>query len=371
MRHSGLENEDLKVKQNADVYSLGCVWSLVATWVARNWAAVLEYQDQRRKEIKELQGFREGDDFFHKGRDEVLDTVTNNHLNLRESVRSCDNITIPILDMVRDGMLCAPIARRDAMYLDHQTQIIIDQARSRLRKSRTTSPTSETLPSESGLFSPVLIPPRPPQNNSRLNFNPPPLPWTWSRDTYHQPLNPGINEFHTLQSHATPAGPTEDRSHTSGAAFGDESFNLNQVASKPGVARSQTQPSRDYERSLNWNDGSLPLPRRRADAASCDPHDSGSFASSPNTSPRRAEYTIRPTSEVHSQGHDPTSSTHTHRSQNQKSPPTWPAHAALRWKSVKKDPKNNENVCILNKYLLDELKGRDQVRMLFSVVDVD
>ena len=384
---SSIDNEDLLVKQNADVYSLGCVLSVVTTWVARNWLAVLEYRDQRQKEIKGMSISREGDDFFHNGQDALLAAVTNNHADLEESVRPCDNITKPVLKMVQEDMLTALFRRRDATYLCKQAVQIIEQAKNPCSKNRPTSSASRIVTQDndsSHIPGTILTPPKPSQANGRLNFNPPPQSPHRTDRIYGQSLRPTAPATRDRQSYPSSEEPREHpffRENESGDGGNDD----------PEQTRSLSVKSKTFPHPLPRGPTSItpnifPFPERPPSAAShhspklytsdsAEPTNSleGNrltqnhlVTSLPLSKPKDPQSTQSSTSAMKESAQSSTTTNHrgTHYIPNANSLPVWHVEKALHWKSVKKDRKNNENVCIPSKHFLEGLKERDHVSLL-------
>lgn len=101
------------VSQAIDIWSLGCVFSLAATWIILGHAGVVQYDAVRQLATKKLiqarqtrnlaQEVSEGDQ-FHDGY-EVLEAVTQWHQYLRDTLRRTDTITPSVLDLVDKNML--------------------------------------------------------------------------------------------------------------------------------------------------------------------------------------------------------------------------------------------------------------------------
>ena len=105
------------VSQAIDIWSLGCVFSLAATWIIQDHTGVDLFHKVRQRAIKkhieaqrdqtmshnQIITVSEGDQ-FHNGR-EVLDAVTEWHKYLRTVVRKTDTITCRVLDLVDEMML--------------------------------------------------------------------------------------------------------------------------------------------------------------------------------------------------------------------------------------------------------------------------
>ena len=100
------------VSQAIDIWSLGCVFSLAATWVTLGLRGIHQFQGMREHVLKQRalaasqnQGTRTSQgDHFHDGH-QVLKEVTQWHQLLRTSLRKTDSITSQVLDLVDNRML--------------------------------------------------------------------------------------------------------------------------------------------------------------------------------------------------------------------------------------------------------------------------
>ncbi|KAK7920892.1 hypothetical protein PG985_008914 [Apiospora marii] len=95
--------------QKIDIWSLGCVFSVAATWVVLGCQGVLTYDKLRQNAIEELRKSQAKNipntaDAFHDGQ-HVLSAVTEWHGYLRTSMRKSDTITSEILDLIDTQML--------------------------------------------------------------------------------------------------------------------------------------------------------------------------------------------------------------------------------------------------------------------------
>lgn len=100
-----------KVTQSVDIWSLGCVFSIAATWIVGGYANVRDFTRVREKAIQNVKIERpnalrslKGGDLFCDGTN-VLDDVKAWHTALRVSVRQSDKITAQILNIVDKHML--------------------------------------------------------------------------------------------------------------------------------------------------------------------------------------------------------------------------------------------------------------------------
>ncbi|KAI3319818.1 hypothetical protein HD806DRAFT_250208 [Xylariaceae sp. AK1471] len=98
-----------EVTQGSDIWSLGCVFSVAATYVVLGKEGVKQYRLLRQRTL-ESEGVGVGDPFHNKK--EVLSVVTLWHKYLKSTVRKDDCYTAKILDVVDNQMLIIPGARR-------------------------------------------------------------------------------------------------------------------------------------------------------------------------------------------------------------------------------------------------------------------
>lgn len=113
--HPGRKNRS-SVTRSIDIWSLGCVFSISATWVVLGAQGILQFTQLREQAIKKkieqdtkaqpqnaLVTLQPGD-YFHDG-DGVLDVVLNWHKHLRNAQRRTDTITSTVLDLVDKHMI--------------------------------------------------------------------------------------------------------------------------------------------------------------------------------------------------------------------------------------------------------------------------
>jgi hypothetical protein len=91
----------------ADIWSLGCVFSIAATWIVLGSRGIAQYTAYRIKASEELHSDRESPpligDFFHNG-SVVLPQVTQWHEFLRQHARKSDSVTEKVLEIVDELM---------------------------------------------------------------------------------------------------------------------------------------------------------------------------------------------------------------------------------------------------------------------------
>ncbi|KAI0868469.1 hypothetical protein GGS24DRAFT_513378 [Hypoxylon argillaceum] len=94
-----------EVTQGSDIWSLGCVFSVAATYVVLGKEGVKQYRLLRQGAIAKL-GIGIGDPFHDK--EQVLSVVTDWHKYLRNIVRKDDCYTAKILDLIDSRILIIP-----------------------------------------------------------------------------------------------------------------------------------------------------------------------------------------------------------------------------------------------------------------------
>jgi len=115
----------LSVKQDADIWSIGCIYSETATWVAHGWNTVLEYRRRRGGEF--YQSTKTDGQCFHNEW-KVLQAVNQIHTDIKRARRHHDHITPMILDRLVWGMLIVRGSRLEAKYVYEESKRIIREA---------------------------------------------------------------------------------------------------------------------------------------------------------------------------------------------------------------------------------------------------
>ncbi|KAG4441125.1 hypothetical protein IFR05_003415 [Cadophora sp. M221] len=126
------------VHQTIDIWSLGCVFSIAATWVALGHQGILQYAELRRGAVRKYQEESQiradgsadtptTHDCFHNEH-VVLPAVTSWHKTLRMILRNTDTITSLVLDLVDAHMLLGdPTKRLSAEILCVQLKDILEK----------------------------------------------------------------------------------------------------------------------------------------------------------------------------------------------------------------------------------------------------
>ncbi len=121
-----LESEDLQVKQDVDIWSMGCVYSEVTTWVGHGWNKVDEYRRRRREEFKKKTD-TDGE-CFHDGRN-ILGTVEQIHTETISNRRISDHVTPSVLENLVQNMMITDESRLDAIFVFQSSKRIIKKAK--------------------------------------------------------------------------------------------------------------------------------------------------------------------------------------------------------------------------------------------------
>lgn len=93
----------LPVTPAADIWSLGCIYSEAARWVATGKRGLLAYRQARLSETEKIPDFEDGN-CFHDGQ-HVLQAVRNSHEATMSSLHEEDTITQRVLERMVDEML--------------------------------------------------------------------------------------------------------------------------------------------------------------------------------------------------------------------------------------------------------------------------
>ena len=143
----------------ADIWSLGCIYSEAAIWIAEGYKGVVDYRKRRMAETDRI--LLKGGDCFHDG-EKVLQSVLDAHRDIEDSLRRSDYITKDVLESMVDEMLWEE-DRPNAKALLRKAEMLSSRARQKLSAktgeeiSRPGSSQSQALPLQS--FPPLRIQP--------------------------------------------------------------------------------------------------------------------------------------------------------------------------------------------------------------------
>ena len=132
------------ISEVIDLWSLGCVFSIAATWVVLGYQGIQQFEKLRRNAIMKTQRTRyvHGSseptaidcDWFHNGKD-VLPDVISWHRVLREFLRKTDTVTSQILDLVDQKMLRPSGERLDASSVCQELKKILSRSEGEPREA--------------------------------------------------------------------------------------------------------------------------------------------------------------------------------------------------------------------------------------------
>ena len=121
------------VGRSVDVWSLGCVFSEVATWLAHGWQFLKEYRQQRHYELRMKLGSDTGD-LFHDGV-RVLNTVRDTHNGLQGTSRKDDHVSQDVVALITD-MMDTSDCRLNSVQAYQKSMKIIERAVARMAPTR-------------------------------------------------------------------------------------------------------------------------------------------------------------------------------------------------------------------------------------------
>lgn len=130
-----MESTKVSVPRCVDIWSLGCIYSEVATWIGHGWPRVEQYRIQRQREVERKLSDPNVGDLFHDG-EKVLDAVEDSHSSVHESRRIDDFITPRMVSDVISEMLESQRVRLDALQVYSKAQKSLAAAKKELDEFR-------------------------------------------------------------------------------------------------------------------------------------------------------------------------------------------------------------------------------------------
>ena len=128
-----IEAYSLQIKQDVDVWSIGCVLSEAAIWVVGGFCSLQEYRRRRKMETESIPLLKDCD-CFHNG-ENPLAVVLDLHRTLPYECRTSDYVTAVALSKIIKETLVASEARPTARFLYQRSQQILESAETKLGKS--------------------------------------------------------------------------------------------------------------------------------------------------------------------------------------------------------------------------------------------
>ena len=158
----------LTVRQNVDIWSLGCILSEAAVWVVQGWDGLKAYRSLRHNETARIHKF-DDQGCFHNSK-HLLDSVKQTHHEISRQVRERDFVTKKVVGWTESGsgmqvtgiiheMLNTPDRRPSAAQAQGRVEdAVIEAQRALTEHISTPSRRSHTEPSRKRLTPPVKPP---------------------------------------------------------------------------------------------------------------------------------------------------------------------------------------------------------------------
>ncbi len=143
--HEGHTQVPQPITWAADIWSLGCIFSEAAIWIADGYKGLVQYRRQRMAETDRIL-FKSGDR-FHDG-ERVLQSVLDCHKDIEDRLRRSDYITKEVLDAMVNEMLWEE-DRPNAKALIRKADMVLLKARNKLSRgqfSKSSSRQDRSLP---------------------------------------------------------------------------------------------------------------------------------------------------------------------------------------------------------------------------------
>lgn len=235
-----IEQANLRIKQNVDIWSLGGIFSEAAIWIAHGYhEGIIEYRRSRKEETDRIPGFRDGD-CFHDG-EKALRAVAKWHKDILPILRNSDKITALVLKMIEMDMLVQPDARAQAIQLWHKCQRILGEA-TQETESQNSSTRIEPPPRQPPEMPSSSYPPPRPKDNYQTPTKHGPRQVSWSES----PDNYGVRRDHSPDRETLADGEGSGRSDGSNTLDGRNEYWESSRSEYPGRRpQSSVQRSRD------------------------------------------------------------------------------------------------------------------------------
>ncbi len=121
------------IGQAVDIWSLGCVFSEVAQWIAHGKKGLHQYRDSRRQFIASVMPSHQDPGCFHDTQ-KVLKIVKDTHEDLFKHVRIDDFMMRPVIKKMVEEMLYEADGRPTASQLCYKAHKIVEQADKELQQ---------------------------------------------------------------------------------------------------------------------------------------------------------------------------------------------------------------------------------------------
>jgi serine/threonine protein kinase len=123
------------IGQAVDIWSLGCVFSEFAQWIAQGKKGLQRYRVSRQESIASVAPSHQDPGCFHDTR-KVLKIVKDTHEDLFKHVRIDDFMMRPVIKKMVEEMLYEADGRPTASQLCYKAQKIVEQAEKELQQSQ-------------------------------------------------------------------------------------------------------------------------------------------------------------------------------------------------------------------------------------------
>ncbi|KAH7409344.1 kinase-like domain-containing protein [Cadophora sp. MPI-SDFR-AT-0126] len=249
----------IKIEQRVDIWSLGCIFSEAAIWIAHGYNGLEDYRRSRRLATNHIDGFRESD-CFHDGQD-VLPTVHSWHLDALPVLRQADFITKDVLSLAEQDMLVKAEYRATAHQLWGKAVKILQRANDQLdqlnlahssdissgdtstRSPRQISPESPPVASSSKFKSGAVVVQGTQRGGRSPPRQPPELPPSGSPPSRHQSTLQG-SKGHKQRSSAH----GESSGHYSMVVLGGRrEYSPDRLPSRKSTRTTQRSTSADFD----------------------------------------------------------------------------------------------------------------------------